>query len=149
MMAFRYTLQSMLRLRQSIEHQEEQRLYATAAAVAQLRAKLEQLERERVRVHRETLQERDEDTFGATFQFIAACEAAASQSIAKLQMALAGAERLRIRQLEVYKDARGKREIFEALRDQQKASYDLERAHRDQEQVDEAFLMRRKLAPSD
>ena len=148
-MAFRYTLQSMLRLRQSIEHLEEQRLYTAATAVAQLRAKLEQLERERVRVHRETLQRRDEDTFGATFQFIAACDAAASQSITKLQMALAGAEGLRVRQLEVYKDARRKREIFEGLRDQQKASYDLERAHSDQEQVDEAFLMRRKLAASD
>jgi len=148
-MAFRYTLQSMLRLRQSIERQEEQRLYTAAAAVAQLRTKLEQLERERVRVHRETLQEMNEATFGATLQFVAACGAAASQTIAKLQMELAEAERRRLLQLAVYKNARQKREIFEGLRDQQKAAYDVELAHRDQELVDEAFLMRRNPAPAD
>ena len=44
-MAFRYTLQSVLRLRQGLERQEEQRLLACAIAVARIRAEIEQLDK--------------------------------------------------------------------------------------------------------
>jgi flagellar export protein FliJ len=148
-MAFRYTLQSLLRLRQSLEHQEEQRLYAAAAVVAQLRAKLEQMERERVSAGRAALQEIADGTFGATLQFVAACDAAAALNCAKLEIQLAEAERRRLEQLRVYQTARQKREIFEGLRDQQKSVYDQERAHREQELADEAFLLRGHTTPSE
>jgi flagellar export protein FliJ len=148
-MAFRYPLQSLLRLRESIEHQEEQRLFAAASAVVQIRTKLEELERERMRTHVAAWQELDRGTFGATLQFVEACDSAASQTSAKLRLELVEAERRRLEQLHSYQKARQKRQMFEGLRDQQKASYDLERAHRDQELVDEAFLMRRHFRPSE
>jgi flagellar export protein FliJ len=148
-MAFRYTLQLLLRVRQSLERQEEQRLYAAAAVVAQLRAKLEQLERDRLNAKRAVLQQMSEGTFGSTLQFVADCDAAAAFHCARLQAELVDAEHRRLEQLDVYRQARQKREIFEGLRDQQKAVYDQERARREQELADEAFLLRRHATPSE
>jgi flagellar biosynthesis chaperone FliJ len=52
------------------------------------------------------------------------------------------AEREHLERVLLYRDARQKREIFEGLRDTQQTSYDRTEAHREQERVDEAFLIR-------
>jgi flagellar export protein FliJ len=148
-MAFRYPLQSLLRLRESLERQEEQRLYRAAAAVVQLRTKLEELERERAGVHRAALQAEGQEIFGATLQFVAACDEAAAVRRVKLQAQLVEAEQHRQEQLRVYQSARQKREIFQGLREQQKAIYDQELARLEQELADEMFLIRRHGNPSE
>jgi flagellar export protein FliJ len=145
-MAFRYTLQSLLRLRQSLERQEEQRLHIAAAVVAQLRTKLEQLEHERATTRESGIHEMSRGTFGATLQFVSECDAAAMRNREKFRLQLAEAERRRMEQLRAYQSARQQREIFEGLRDQQKAAYEQDRAHREQQLVDEAFLLHRAAA---
>jgi flagellar export protein FliJ len=141
-MAFRYPLQSVLRLRQSIERQEEQRLFAVAAVVARLRAEIEEFERARVDTRRAALQEMMSGCPGATVQFAALCDAAAARTHRRLQVQLMEAERHRLEQLSVYQSARQKREIFEGLRERQEAVHEREVAHREQERADEAFLIR-------
>jgi flagellar export protein FliJ len=141
-MAFRYTLQSVLRLRQSLERQEEQRLFAIAAVVARLRAELEEFERMRVESRRRELLQMREGAPGATLRFAAECDAAAIDVCRKLQAQLAEAERQRLEQVRVYQSARQKREILEGLRERQKAVYDREAAHQEQGRSDEAFLIR-------
>ncbi len=141
-MAFRYPLQSVLRLRQSLERQEEQRLFTITVVVARLRAELEQLERSRLEAQRAALQEMIAGSCGAVVQFAAACDAAIAEVQGRLQVQLAEAERLQLEQLRVYKDARQKREIFEGLRERQEAIHDREAAHREQERADDIFLTR-------
>ncbi len=141
-MAFRYPLQSVLRLRQSIERQEEQRLFAFAAVVARLRAEIEEFERTRLETGRAALREMTSGCSGATVQFAAICEAAGADTQRRLQVQLEDAEEDRLEQLTVYQSARQRREIFEGLRERQEAVYEREAAHREQESADEAFLIR-------
>jgi flagellar export protein FliJ len=141
-MAFRYPLQSVLRLKQSLERQEEQRLFTIAARVARLRSAIEQLEDSRLEAQRVASEEMIRGSWGAVVQFAAACDAAAAEAERPLRAQLAEAERQRLEQLTVYKNARQKREIFEGLRERQEERYDREAAHREQEQVDDTFLTR-------
>ena len=141
-MAFRYPLQSLLRLRQSIERQEEQRLFACAAAVARLRAQIQDFQRARLERRRATAQEMISGSSGATLQFAALCEAIAERAGQRLQVQLLEAERQRLERVRVYQGARQKREILEGLREQQETIYDREVLHREQESADEAFLIR-------
>jgi flagellar export protein FliJ len=141
-MAFRYPLQSVLRLRQSIEHQEEQRLFAVAAVVVRLRAEIEDFERGRLNARQTAVQEMMSGCPGAAVQFAAACDAAAAGTQRKLQVQLQEAEHRRLEQLGAYQSARQKREIFEGLRERWEAVYEREVAHRQQERADEAFLIR-------
>jgi flagellar export protein FliJ len=141
-MAFRYPLQSVLRLRQSLEHQEEQRLLAVAAVVARLRAEIEAFDRDRLTIRRTALQEMVAGCSGAAMQFAVICDEAAAGTRRRLQVRLAEAERCRLEQLKAYHMAHQKREIFEGLRARRESVHEREIAHHEQEQVDENFLIR-------
>ena len=141
-MTFRYPFQSILRLRESLERQEELRLFAIAATVARLRMQIEECERARLEARRLASRELIAGSAGAVLQFANLCDAAAVEVQRQLQIRLVDAEQERVKQLDVYRNARQRRKIFEGLRDQQEASYDREIAHRQQESADESFLMR-------
>jgi flagellar export protein FliJ len=148
-MAFRYPLQSLLRVRQSLERQEELRLFAIAAMVASLRAQLESLHQDQLKMKRDTLQEMAGGCSGAVIQFAAASEAAFAAARGKLEAKLQEAERKRQAQLRNYQAARQKREILEGLRDRQEAAYDLELSRRKQQLLDELFLVRSFAVPDE
>ena len=150
-MPFRYRLQSVLRLRRSLEHQEEQRLFALAAIVNRLRAELGRRQALDLSARRAALAEMEElsgFSSGAQLQFRARCDAASQAVIERLKTQLQEAERKRLEQLAVYQGARQQREIFEGLRDHQKEVYDRELARHEQQANDEAFLLRSFPAPS-
>ncbi len=142
-MAFRYPLLSLLRLRRSLERQEEQRLFAIAAVVARLRAELEAFDLSRLESRRATLQDMTEGLPGAVMQFASLCDTAGLESRRKLLARLAEAEQQRLEQLRNYQGARQNREVLEGLHDRAKAIHDRELAHREQERSDENFLARR------
>jgi flagellar export protein FliJ len=148
-MAFRYALQSVLRLRQSLERQEEQRLFVIAARVAKLRAQIEELEEARQSAWRAAWDEMSTGTCGAVVQFAAACDSAASDVQTQLQAQLVEEERLRLEQLSVYQSARQRREVLENLRERQEAVYERDAAHREQERADDTFLSRFRVRLSD
>jgi flagellar export protein FliJ len=141
-MAFRYPLQSVLRLRRSLERQEEQRLFGAAAIVARLRADLEQLEHHHFDRKRQAYQEMTSGSSGAALQFMAVCDAAYAGTQQALLLQLEQAEKRRMEQLENYRLARQKRETFEGLRDRQEEAYNLDDARHQQQNTDEAFLLR-------
>lgn len=141
-MAFRYPLQSVLRLRCSLERQEEQHLFGTAAVVARLRADIERMENSHLDQKRQASQELISGSSGASLHFIAVCDAAYAEARQALLQQLKLAEKRRIEQLEIYKVARQKRETFESLRDRQEEVYNLEFARHEQQSADEAFLLR-------
>lgn len=141
-MAFRYPLESVLRLRRSLEHQEEQRLFALAAMVARLRATLERMQQSDVAQRRAALTEMEQFSSGAQLQFRAACDDASLRVINRVKGQLQDAERQRLEQLKVYQEARQRREIFEGLRERQQELYKLNQSRRQQQRTDEAFLVR-------
>lgn len=148
-MAFRYPLMSLLRLRRSLERQEEQRLFAIAAVVARLRAELETFDLSRLEERRATLLDMTEGLPGAVMQFASLCDTAGLESRRKLLTRLAEAEQQRLEQLSNYQRARQKREVLEGLHDRAEAVHDRELAHREQERSDENFLARRFRDPQD
>jgi flagellar export protein FliJ len=148
-MAFRYPLQSLLRLRESLERQEEQRLFALAAEVARLRTQIERLQQEDFESRRMELQEMASGSSGALLQFEAICGAASEAARRKIGLQLEESERKRLNQLRVYQAAHQKREILQGLRERQETAYELEIARQEQQIADEAFLMRALKAPNE
>lgn len=141
-MAFRYAFQPLLRLRESLERQEEQRLFASAAIVTRLRAEIEQFREASREAHQAVLIEMAGGTPGASLQFIAHCDAAFKATSRKLELQLNEAERKRLQQLHIYQAVRQKREILQELRHRQEAAYQLEFARHEQQVADESFLIR-------
>jgi flagellar export protein FliJ len=140
-MPFRYRLQSVLRLRRSLEHQEEQNLFAAAAAAAKLRANLEQLERNHLKRKNKTFQEMTIGSSGAVLQFEAACDAGFEEARQSLLLQLADAEQKKAQRLQDYLFARQKRETFEGLRNRQEEAYVLDASRHEQQSTEEAFLL--------
>ena len=141
-MAFRYKLEPLLRLRVSIERQEEQRLFAIAATVAKLRGEIARLGEMQLAQKRELIEELKTGASGAVLQFMTVCNAAAEERRKVLLRTLKECEARRLEQLGVYQAARQKREILKGLRDQQSARYEMEFARHAQQSADEAFLYR-------
>ena len=141
-MPFRYTLQTLLRLRESLEHQEEQRLFVAAAGVARLRSELQLFREAELQSQRGVQQELIAGSSGALLQFAELCRATASEVRKSLELRLEGAERKRLDQLHLYQAARQKREILQGLRQRQEAAYQYEFARQEQQAADEAFLIR-------
>lgn len=148
-MPFHYRLQSLLRLRRSLEHQEEQRLFALAAVVNRLRAELETRQGLDFAARRAALADMEAFSSGAQLQFRALCDAANLRAIEELKTELQEAEGKRLVQLKVYQNARQEREIFEGLRERQEEIYQSEWARRQQEAADESYLIRTFRTPQD
>jgi flagellar export protein FliJ len=142
-MAFRYPLQSVLRLRRSLEQQAEQRLFVIAGQVLRLRAEIEEHNLGEMERKRAGLELMAAGSFGAILRYAVFCEAASEAKRVALQVQLAAAERQRLEQLSRYHEARQKREILESVRERQKLTYDLTNARRDQQSADETFLLRK------
>jgi flagellar export protein FliJ len=141
-MAFHYRLESLLRLRRSLERQEELRLHALVAVVARLRSELQQLDEGRLAQRRSAQQSLATGGAGSTLQFEVACDEAYLVTRKSLQEKLAEAEKKRTELLEIYIGARKQSEILAALRKRQEEAYTLEFLRREQQRVDEAFLIR-------
>jgi flagellar export protein FliJ len=142
-MAFRFGLQSILHLRQSLEHQQELRLRAANQQVARVRHLIEQMD-----AHRSEMGERQDRLLqagltAAELRFELQCEAELLRHRRELELQQAGLEHVRDEQRELLRKARQQREILEALRDHQQRTYTQEAARREQRNLDDAFLLRR------
>src|SRR5215475_5703447 len=140
-MAFRFSLQAVLRLRRGLEDQEEKKLLAVAALAASAKAqtaRLEEIHLLQRRVENEELE--SSLAIGAIVQFHAACEERRRSLHEELMEKQAALESQRSEQVARYRLARQKREILEALRDQHRAIHDVESSKREQLSMDEPFF---------
>jgi flagellar FliJ protein len=142
-MAFHFVFEKMLRLRAGVEHQEEKKLAVIAGEIAKIRAEMADCAQRRNEIRRAALQGVAGGSSGAELQFAVVCDEAAAELDRKLKVRLRAAEKAQARQLEVYRQARQKREVFERLRDRRFGAYESEAARREQESIDENFLIRR------
>jgi flagellar export protein FliJ len=143
-MAFRFPLQAVLRLRRSLENQEEKKLMAIVSAIAKVRKEIEMLDEAGIEQRR-----RGNDALvsgvsvGAMLQFSAFTEVRRLAFKTECAKRLAELELKRKAQVSAYGKARQKREILESLRDREQARYDMEWAKNEQERLDEVFLIRK------
>lgn len=141
-MPFRYSLQTILRLRSSLEHQEEQRLMAKAAIVARLRFEIQRLQTNHLENKRAAQKDLLHGSSAVILEFLNACDVAYAETLKSLRHQLEEADRQRLVQLRIYWQVRQGREILEGLRDHQEAAYDLNVARQEQQRADETFLIR-------
>ena len=141
---FHFSLESLLRLRKSLEHIEELRLLDANHRVERQRALIIAAEEWGRALNERRAVELKLGANGAELQFEIACRDQLQVLMQTLQKQLAALVEQRARQQEHYSQARRDREILEQLRDEQFARYHLEEVRRQQRRADETFLLRRR-----
>ena len=142
-MPFRFSLQAVLRCRESFEHRERQRLQMITREVVKTQQQRDGAKLDRTHAL-DQLQKRLH--LGMTvveMQFELACDRARIRRIAALNDQFTKLGNLRRRQLEVFRKAQQQRQVLENLRDRQLAAYQLVQNRREQQQMDDRFLLTR------
>lgn len=143
-MAFHFPLQTVLHLRESLEHQQELRLRAANQQVARVRHLIEQMDARRRELHGEQTKRLSSGMTAVELQFELLCDEELLRHRQDLEQQLTRLRQLREQQREVFYRARRARETLEALRDQQLRVYQKEAARREQRGLDDLFLLRRQ-----
>ena len=143
-MSFRFSLETVLRLRRNLEDRERLQLQALLAR----RARLEEDARLTIQAH-SALGAACEEALAKNrlaggelqfvFQRLRACEAQATR-LARLAVALG--EDIK-RQQSVLRQRRVERKVLEQVRERQRARYEMEAQRRSQAKLEELFLLRR------
>lgn len=148
-MAFRFALQSVLHLRQSLEHQQELRLRAVNQQVARVQHAMAQMDSRREQMRATRGQELQRGMTVAELRLELQCEDTLLRQRRELETQLARLQQLRDQQRAVLQQARQARETLEAVRDRQLSVYRQQAARREQRELDDLFLMRRKISRHD
>lgn len=143
-MSFHFRLQAILHFRQSLEHQQEQRLRAANQQVARVQHLLEQLDAHRQELHAAQCRELSAGVTAAELRFELQCEAELLRHRRELGLQLVRLQQLRDQQREILQQARRMRQMLENVRDRQLRSYQQEAARREQRILDDQFLLRRE-----
>jgi flagellar FliJ protein len=144
-MAFRFALATLLRYRESMENREYLLLRNAQQEVAGIRTQIAQLQERR----RALISECNSSlTHGLMAAELHSCEMYKQQlesAIEQLKKNLKAAELRRDQQRKTYEVAHQKREVLSTMRDRQLRAYELEEGRRQQRQLDDLFLSRRKI----
>ncbi len=140
-MPFRFSLQAVLRFRESFERREQQRLAVLTREVVKAKQHWEQAKLDRANAVVQLQKKLRQGVTAMEMQFELACDRARVRRIAVLNDHLGKLEDLRRRQLEVFRTAQQQRKILENLRDRQLAAYRLAQTRREQQQMDDRFLI--------
>jgi flagellar export protein FliJ len=148
-MPFRFALQSVLHLRQSLEHQQELRLRAVHQQAARVQHAIGQVDFRRERMRAARGQQLERGLTGAELRFELHCEDALLRQRRELESQSARLQQLRDQQRAALQEARQARETLEAVRDRQLSAYRQQAVRREQRDLDDLFLMRRKISKRD
>jgi flagellar export protein FliJ len=142
-MPFRFRLESILRLRESLEHREELLLQNANQRVAQAQSEIEACIRE-LQERAVQFQERiAQGAFASELQFELSVDRALESRHNALRADLKKLELFRDQQRERYQKARRERETLAAIRRHELENYRLREQRRTQRAMDEEFLRRR------
>jgi flagellar export protein FliJ len=141
-MAFHYRLETLFRLRRSLEHQEENRLLVWAARIAGLKTDLEAWQNARQERHASLQADLEKGAPGTFVQIANLWEQGARAREKEIREQLRLAEVAQEQQLKVYRTARQKRETLESLKEDEENIYASEQLRRIQRDLDEAHLQR-------
>ena len=141
-MAFHFHLEAILRLRRGQERMERLRLETIAAEQAHVRRRLEIITEEFLESRRAFQEQMAGEKLGVEVQLEAMRGDRVHAARVRLQNSILELEQLRLRQIEVYKRAQQGREMLETLRNRQFEAYRQLLSRREQQQLDDLFLMR-------
>jgi flagellar FliJ protein len=140
-MPFRFSLQAVLRCRESFEQRERQRLQMISREIARAKQQCDEAKLDRTRALGQFQVKLHQGMNVMEMQFELACDKARVRRIAALNEHVAKLEDLRRRQLEMFRKAQQQRKILENLRERQLAAYQLIQTRREQQQMDDRFLL--------
>jgi flagellar FliJ protein len=141
-MAFQFSLESLLRLRHSLERKERLALEEIARRISAVRVEIADVQQER-----RTAQQLQNAALGAglsaaELHFAETCEASREERHRRLTNLLVELGKVHRKQQASYLEARQAREILENLSERQEAEYRRELDRKEQQRVDDLFLMR-------
>jgi len=142
-MAFRFPLETVLRLRQNLERQQELLLYKANQEVLGLKRQIEELDAGMAANAQRRCLQLQAGVSVAELQFDLLCDETLLRFRGALQARLAKAESARDSQAEAFRHARRRREAIETLRTHQLQLYRQHAARQDQRRADDLFLLRR------
>ncbi|PYX90111.1 MAG: flagellar export protein FliJ [Acidobacteria bacterium] len=142
-MAFQFKLDALLRLRRSLERQQELLLVASNYEVRQMQQRISNVEDWLIALGQEDGRSMSAGTTAAELQFNLILKSAFSKHKSELQKQLLRLETVQKQSRAALEEARRKREILENLRDQQFRVYRMQQARDEQRAIDDFFLMRR------
>jgi flagellar protein FliJ len=140
-MPFRFSLQAVLRCRASFEQRERQRLHVITREVGKAQQQRDEAIRDRAEAQCALTNKLRQGMTAMEMQFELACDRARVRRIAVWNEKVAKLEDLRRRQLEAFQKAQQQRKILENLRDRQFAAYRLVQTRREQQQMDDRYLI--------
>ena len=140
-MPFNFSLQAVLRWRESFERRERQRLEIVTRELVKAQQQREQAKLDRANALIQAQKKLRRGMTAAEMQFELACDRTRARRIAVWNEHVTKLEDLRRRQIDVFRKAQQQRKILENLRDRQLAAYQLIQARRTQQQMDDRFLI--------
>jgi len=141
-MAFRFPLRALWRVRVLYERREGQRLGALTHRLISAQKQLAALKQGRLEEAGSLAKNLQHGMTGAEVQFQVVCSSLLLGRIKAAAQVVEGVSQLRQRQLIEYKQARQKLEVIERLYERQLAAYRRTQARRDQQQATDMFLIR-------
>jgi flagellar export protein FliJ len=142
-MAFRFSLETVLRLRQNLERQEELLLYKANQDVLVLKHQIDELDAGMAgNAHRQSVQ-LQAGVSAAELHFDLLCHATLLHWRDDLEKRFSKAQSARDSRAESFRRARRQREAIETLRNHQLQLYRQQEARQDQRRADDLFLLRR------
>jgi flagellar export protein FliJ len=145
-MAFHFPFDAVLRLRHSQERMERLRLDVILSEIAHNRVLLNEVTETSLESRRLFQKQLGGTLTGAEIQFESARVEAITAARLSLQARLAELEQRRLARMNTYLKARQRREIFENLRQRKFDLYRMEQSRREQQELDDLFLMRLKIS---
>jgi flagellar export protein FliJ len=142
-MAFRFPLQALLRVRQSREERERRRLALLNTEIGRLHQEHEILHQQRVSAWTQISQELKAGMSGAELHFEMASMTTRACRQVELRKQIAILQQERIVQERLFREAQKERKILDSLRERKLRDYLQIRGRREQQQVDDLFMVRR------
>ena len=142
-MAFRFSLATVLRVRESIEQREERALQRIQLEMARVLRQIEELSAEIARAH-DAQEEALKQPIPAGYLHTLLWEAQAAEVRRKaLLITLQSLEQQRDKQRKVYQAAHRKHETLISMKRDRRTAYELEQARTQQKSLDDLFMARR------
>jgi len=141
-MAFRFTLDAVLRFRESVEHSEEAALLLIVRKIIHAEQELRQVGAEQVRIREQREKDLALKLPGAHLMEITERELELKSAADELRVRLQQLETQRLTQLGVYQAARQDRQVLSELRERHRRAYQLQQKRQEQKTLDDLFLTR-------
>lgn len=142
-MAFRFSLQTLLKLRRSLEKQEERLLQSLNRELAMLRQGIESLGREELDARKERNRQLFGGLTGSDLRLVLVEENLRLQQRSRFQRHEQVLQTEQRQQQVAYWEARQKRDLLDNLRKRRVVAFQREQEKRYQQAVDEVYLLRR------